>query len=163
MRLKSLRTKIALWAGICLIITSAITVIYSANAMIARTKIARENAIKNAKEYAGTVSREYANHIRAELEVALDTARTLAYALSGIKNEKIRLEIDRDNVNGILKTVLSQNKNFVGIFTCWDPDAFDQMDTGYKNEAGHDETGRFIPYWYRDNNGNIAVRPLGQL
>jgi len=160
MRLKSLRTKIALWAGICLIITSAIIVIYSANAMIARAKTARENAIKHAKEYAGTLSREYANHIRAELEVALDTARTLAYAMSGKKNKQVRLEIGRDEVNGILKTVLYQNKNFVGIFTCWEPDAFDQMDIGYKNEAGHDETGRFIPYWYRDNKENILLRPL---
>jgi methyl-accepting chemotaxis protein len=152
--------KIASWSGVCLLITAAIIVLYSGAAMKKRAEIAREQAIIQARKLAGAVSKEHANYIRAELELALDAARAIAHALSGIKDKEVRLELGREEVNGILRIILAQNPEFVGIFTCWEPNAFDRMDIGYINKTGHDKTGRFIPYWSRSKEGNIMVRPL---
>lgn len=160
MKLKRLQTKIALWAGICLLVTAAFIVTYAAITMKTKAEVNRQEAIKTAQEYAGSVAREHANHIQAELEVALDAARTLAQTLSGVKNEEFDLDLDRNAVNGILRTVLIENPQFVGIGTGWEPDAFDELDTGYANEEGHDDTGRFIPYWSRSTDGTIMVEPL---
>ena len=151
--------KITLSAGICLLITAAIIIAYSATAMKQRAEIAREGAIRDAQQYAGAMAKQHANHIKTELNVAIEAARIIARVLSGIKDEDAELELSRDEVNGILKTVLIQHPRFVGVYTCWEPDAFDGMDRGFKNEEGHDETGRFIPYWSRGEDGNIKVEP----
>jgi methyl-accepting chemotaxis protein len=160
MKLKSLQIKIAFWAGICLVITTVIIVAYATITMRVKAEINYAETIKNAENYAASIARERANHIRTELEVALDTARVLAQTLSGIKDNEIRLNLGREEIKGILKTVLTQNPKFLGIGTGWEPDAFDGLDIGYVNEEGHDETGRFIPYWSRGEDGTITVEPL---
>ncbi len=160
MKIKSLQLKISLWAGLCLLLTAGAIIGYSASTTIRRANIAREDAIKNAEDYVVSISKQHANHIRAEFEVALDTARTLAQTLSGIKDETLALELDRDAVNSILKIILAKNPQFAGVFTAWETNAFDNMDRGFLGDEGHDETGRFIPYWYRNADGEIKVKPL---
>jgi len=160
MKIKSLQMKIILWAGVCLLVLAAIIIIYSAGAMKDRAEIASEKAINAAQQYAGAIAKQHANYIRAELERTLETARTLAKVLSGMKDEEVNLEIGREEVNGILKTVLCQNPEFVGVFTCWEPGGFDGLDGGYANEPGHDETGRYISCWKRNDEGKIIVEPL---
>lgn len=160
MRLRSLQIKIAFWAGICLVITAVIVVAYAAITMRVKAEINYKETIKNAENYAASIARERANHLRAELEMALDAARTLAQTLSGIKDNEIRLDLGREEVKGILKTVLTQNPQFLGIGTGWEPNAFDGLDTEYVNVEGHDETGRFIPYWSRGEDGTITAKPL---
>ncbi|MCP4402432.1 MAG: HAMP domain-containing protein [bacterium] len=161
MKLKRLQVKIALWAGLCLLLTAVAIVAYSATTTIRRANIAREEAARNAEDYAVAISKQHANYIRAEFEGALDTARTLAQTLSGIKDDELALELDRDAVNGILKIVMTQNSHFVGVYTAWEVNAFDKMDRGFLNEEGHDGTGRFIPYWSRNADGESEVTPLG--
>ncbi|MGE0086876.1 MAG: methyl-accepting chemotaxis protein [Desulfococcaceae bacterium] len=161
MKRSSLKMKIALWTGICLILTSALIISYSAVSMKLRAEITRETAVADAQKYAQSLAREHANHIKAELEVALDTARTLAHTFSGIKDKTVGLELGREEANGILKTVLVQNPSFLGTWTLWESNAFDGMDMGYVNKPGHDETGRFIPYWNRGGEkGEIALEAL---
>ncbi|MBD3308867.1 HAMP domain-containing protein [candidate division KSB3 bacterium] len=158
MKLKRLQTKIALWAGICLVITAVIIVAYASITMKTKAEINHREVTKTAREYAVSIAREYANHIRVELEVALDAARTLAQTFSGITHEDV--DLDREAVNGILRTILAENPQFVGVGTGWEPNAFDEMDRAYANEEGHDATGRFIPYWSRSQDGTIMVTPL---
>ena len=55
---------------------------------------------------------------------------------------------------------MERNPDLVGIYTAWEPNVFDGMDKGYAGDEGHDQTGRFIPYWARDKDGKIAVEPL---
>lgn len=155
-----LQVKIAFWAGICLIVISAAIISYSAVAMHKLASETRQNAVSSAKKYAATVARQHAYHIRAELEIALDAARTLAHALSTLKDKNISVQLGREEVNGILKNILRHNPDFVGVYTLWEPTAFDGLDTLYQNTTGHDETGRFIPYWSRGENGIFTVEPL---
>jgi len=159
MKLKRLQTKISLWAGSCLLLMAIAIVAYASITMMMKAKQNRQAAVKNAQDYAVTFAKQHANRIQAELEGALDAARTLAQMLSGIKDENVDLDLGRDEVNGILRTVLMQNPDFVGVYTAWEPDAFDNMDLGYVNEPGHDETGRFVPYWNRGSDGTILIEP----
>ncbi|OQY60315.1 MAG: hypothetical protein B6245_02060 [Desulfobacteraceae bacterium 4572_88] len=160
MKFKSLQSKITFCAGLCLLITAVLIIGYSADSMRRSAAAVREHAIQDAKTYAGSVAREYANKIRTELEVAIDAARTLSHVFSGIKDKNIWLELGRYEVNGILKNVLRRNPSFLGTYTCWEPNMFDESDRGYKDTAGHDSTGRFIPYWSQNEGGNIQLEPL---
>ncbi len=160
MKLKSLQVKITFWAGICLLVTAGIIIVYAATEMKNTAESTREKAAAEAENYAVAIAKQHANYIRAELDAAINSARILAQMLSGIKDEEVGLKLDRDKVNGILKMVLAQNPHFVGVYTAWEPNIFDELDELYLNSAGHDETGRFIPYWNRSEDDAIMVEPL---
>ncbi|MBO8087504.1 MAG: cache domain-containing protein [Marichromatium sp.] len=66
----------------------------------------------------------------------------------------------RSDVNQILRTVLLEHPDFLGITTGWEPNAFDGADSDYAETAGHDASGRFIPYWSLDATGTPQVEPL---
>ena len=99
----------------------------------------------------------YSGIIKTELDVAMDAARTTAHLFEGIKNTVDTPE--RKILNGMLKQLLEQNPYFIGTWTCWEPDAFDKKDKEFINKEGHDNTGRFVPYWSR-NFGKAVVEPL---
>lgn len=145
---KSIQAKITIWAGACLLLAAAIIIAYAVISL-------RSTAIKAAEDQAVAVAESQSGIIKAELEVALDAARTLAQALTAVKSEDI--DLTRDDVNAMLKQVTAQNPQFVGTFTLWEPDAFDGRDAEFIGQAPYDETGRFIAYWNRNNQGDIQV------
>ncbi|MCX7796687.1 MAG: methyl-accepting chemotaxis protein, partial [bacterium] len=106
-----------------------------------------QKAIGDANSIMEAEARENSNYIKAVLEVALDTARTMANMFGGMVVSK---KSDRIIADMMLKKVLEENKEFFGVWVCFEPNAFDGKDLRYAGKEGHDATGRFIPYWYRD-------------
>ncbi len=153
MRNLSMQVRFTFFAGVCLVLTVLCIVGYSTIAV-------RGISMAEARERALGVARNESAEIREEFESGLNAARTLAQTLSAIHDEDIALDISREAVSGILKIVLDQNPGFEGVFTCWEPDAFDDMDMGFTGTEGSDETGRFIPYWYRDATGELVLTAL---
>ncbi|MCG2749230.1 MAG: methyl-accepting chemotaxis protein [Desulfobulbaceae bacterium] len=160
MKLKNIQIKIVVWAGICLLLTSVVIITFSAVSMKNEAKLNRKIAFETASSSAVDVAEKTAADIKAEIEVALDAARTLAQELSGIKDAGYQVKLGRDEVNSLLKILLDRNPQFVGTYTGWEPNAFDGRDEDFRDSPGHDATGRFVPYWNRDANGKVAVEPL---
>jgi len=105
----------------------------------------------------------YAGKIAVDFVVALDAARTMADTFMVSKAEDNGgLELGRNQINAILLKVLKDNPNFNGTYSCWEPDALDGQDSSFKTGKNGNNilTGRFTPYWNRDERGNIAVQPL---
>lgn len=117
---------------------------------------ARSSARAQAEEAALEVARHWAAVVQTEIQVAMDTARTLAQAIEGMK---IRGEPSRYMINGMLKHILEEYPNFVAVWACFEPNALDGRDQDFANAIGHDTTGRFIPYWNRLE-GVTALAPL---
>ena len=95
--------------------------------------------------------------LQLKLEEALQSAKALAQALQGAKTDNATLE--RNTVISMLKQVLREHPDFLGLWTCWEPEAFDGKDDMFAESANHDQTGRFVPYVYRSN-GQVSVTPL---
>lgn len=115
--------------------------------------LARTEATEKATE----ISRRYARQVQVRVEVAMDAARTLAQTLEGFKSSG---EIPaRMMLDSALKNILERNTNFLGVWTCWEPNTLDGKDAAHVGKPGHDATGRYIPYWYR-HNGGVVVEPL---
>lgn len=150
MKLKSIQVKIALIAGACLLVTAAVIIISSA---ISLRSAANHAAMSEAK----SIAAEESAKVRAELGNALEVAKTIAATFSAIKDESVLLEMSRDQVNGMLRTVLQKNEQFNAIFTVWEVDAFDGLDMGYADTDGHDPTGRFSPYWSRQGDNDFTL------
>jgi DNA-binding CsgD family transcriptional regulator len=65
---------------------------------------------------------------------------------------------DRAVFNGILRSVLLANPRLLGVWTVWEPDALDGRDREFAGSAGHDGTGRFVPFWHRKG-GGVHLQP----
>jgi methyl-accepting chemotaxis protein len=99
-------------------------------------------SLNNGEQIAKIVAKE----VRADLEVPLDAARTLAHTFSGMKKAG---HVDRKTYSEVLKNVLAENPDFLGVWVAFEPDALDGRDADFVNAETHDKTGRFIPYWSR--------------
>ncbi len=116
-------------------------------------KKVEQSSYNQADEQAKQVSNAFAKDIQGNFKVSQAT-------VEGIRNtvlfSKKSGSLSREEVIGILKNALENNKDVLGIYTAWEPNAFDGKDSAYINKEGHDATGRFVPYVIREN-GNIKL------
>lgn len=113
-----LRTKMLVY------ILSVTTIAFAATITLVTVR-ARNFAETEALDKAKQISQRYAGVVKAELEVAMDTARAMAHSLEGMKKRDVP---PRDMMDGILRQVLEKNPSFIGVWTCWEPDAMDGKD-----------------------------------
>ncbi|QKS92768.1 methyl-accepting chemotaxis protein [Treponema phagedenis] len=85
--------------------------------------------------------------------------RTVSLARTFENYTIIPADLRREYFNRLQQTTLSEKNNFVDVWTVWEPNALDGLDNKFKNQPGHDETGRFIPYWTKVN-GIVSLNPL---
>lgn len=160
----SLQVRLVVVFGVCVILTAGAIVAYNLASTASTIRFVSETSSEAATHAAKDILKEKATAVgyllKAKLESALYAARNLSQFLSGVKDPDLRLDIDRDRVNGILKALLKNNPQFFAVYTAWEPESFDKLDFLYAGTPGHDETGRFIPYWTRNDEENIVVRPL---
>ena len=45
--------------------------------------------------------------------------------------------------------MLVANPGLLGVWTVWEPDALDGRDAMFAGAPGHDQSGRFVPFWHR--------------
>lgn len=105
-------------------------------------------AESNENQMIGNLAEKNAAMMVAELEVSIGSARTLAQSMQGYSG--LEAQSRRDIYNNLMNNFISDNPQYLGVWTCWEPNALDNMDSQYKNSPDSDETGRFIPYWYWD-------------
>ncbi|MBR0685595.1 HAMP domain-containing protein [Bradyrhizobium manausense] len=166
--IRSIQLKIALIAGLCLAVTCVVLIGYglfstqSMNQYVTREVM--QLVDQQTKESLMNRASTEANGIKAELEVGFDAARTTAHAFATLADEKTGTPIAarRAQFNALLRHVLELNPAFNGTYSAWEPGALDNDDVSFKGrkEVGSDNTGRFLPYWTRNANGDIAVQPL---
>ena len=98
---------------------------------------------------------EFTNEFRVFSEEAYGVLRAIT-PIVAYHSENAFMEPDADirsEVLAILSTVLLANDTLVGAWTVWEPDAFDGRDSEFANTPFHDETGRFVPYVFREGTG----------
>ncbi len=106
-------------------------------------------AINVASQIGETKSAEYAYKIKGHFDKAFDAANALAISMEGMREQNVA---DRNTVNAIMRNILEENSDYIGIWTVWEPNAFDGKDFLYADLEGYDETGAFMSHWYRYGN-----------
>jgi len=166
MKFKSLQTRICFTAGICLFVSSASLVVYGvfnsrANEQYVSTEVTTLVEKSTIREIQN-LAESRANAIQTKLQNALDAARTMATAFAASKTSQSPLAIGREQVNAVLLSVLKDNPEFNGTYSCWEPEALDGQDMAFRNtpDGSNPLTGRFTPYWTRSADGHVAVQPL---
>ncbi len=100
-------------------------------------------------EFTEALTRTYATEIEKELDNAWHVAKTIGDTIVGQIQSG---QPSRRGINAILKNILLSNENLHGIWLGLEQDAYDGLDHFYIDSLYHDDTGRFIPHWYRENN-----------
>ncbi|MDP8566993.1 methyl-accepting chemotaxis protein [Methylophilus aquaticus] len=165
LNIHSIQGKIVLVAGLSLFVSGSILVssaFISAknNQEVVSEKVSslvNDGTQDSLKNLAGSE----AGKIQAKFDVALDAARTMAHTFALTKDGS-GVQFGRSQINAVLLNVLKQNPEFNGTYSCWEPDALDGKDDSFRTgeDGNNSRTGRFTPYWNRDDTGRIAVQPL---
>ncbi|MDY0360913.1 MAG: methyl-accepting chemotaxis protein [Desulforegulaceae bacterium] len=92
-------------------------------------------------------SKAYSKEIQLSIDNAFDTARAIAYSTENMKKRNVLIK--REVLLSMMEGMLERNPGYLGIWTVWEPDAFDGLDSEFKDSPGHSSDGRFIPYWNR--------------
>lgn len=117
----------------------------------------RNMSVNNARHMAEEMTYRYSNEIKVDLELAMNVAGALASSFEGMAEAGIS---DRAAFDEMLRKVLADNPDrFIAVWSCWEPNALDGRDEEYRGKPGHDETGRYVPYWNKGS-GSIEVTPL---
>lgn len=170
MRIRSIQLKIALLAGVCVIAASSALVGYSITSAAGSKQFVSDNVDTltedSTKEHLMTLAQTQAALITSPLDQAFDSARNIARTFEVLAAEQGETPAAegarRARFNAILLNVLKDNPGFNGTYSAWEPDALDGQDALFRDRAdvGSDATGRFLPYWTRSADGNLAVQPL---
>ncbi|MBB5049060.1 methyl-accepting chemotaxis protein [Rhodopseudomonas rhenobacensis] len=166
--MRSVQLKIALISGACLVGTSVALIGYSLFSTRSTMQYVESEVSqlvdRQTKESLLNRAAGEANAIKAELELGLDAARTMAqsFAVLAGKTAATPSETRRAQFNAVLRNVVDLNPSFNGTYSAWEPDGLDGADASFKGrkDLGSDGSGRFLPYWTRDSKGSIAVQPL---
>ncbi|MDK2892030.1 histidine kinase dimerization/phosphoacceptor domain -containing protein [Methanohalophilus sp.] len=133
------------------ILVGVVLVLISSTAVIVSTVTTQEEEL--AYEQSIEKARSYANQFDIDMRSNQAIGQTMASFLSEYESN------NRDEVNNMLLRLLNDNPHLVGTYVCYEPNAFDGNDSQFINTYGHDETGRFIPYWNRLH-GQTVLDPL---
>jgi methyl-accepting chemotaxis protein len=117
----------------------------------------RSEFLQAMEESAGILARQYSREIQIKLEVYLDTVRAIGEVME--EYETIHVGRRRFLFDSFLRGVAKRNPDVLGVWSCWEPNALDGMDSVYANTPGTDSTGRYISSWYWSD-GKVAVEPL---
>ncbi|EGB15733.1 methyl-accepting chemotaxis sensory transducer with Cache sensor [Pseudodesulfovibrio mercurii] len=168
MQFKSIKTKIVVMAGGCLLTTVVVLVGIQMFSQSRSDRFVGEKVNelieKETSQSLMAVAQREAGTISRKLNINLDTARTIADAFNAVRKASgagASFNL-RTAFNDILLRVLENNTEFLGAYSAWEPEALDGQDALHAGdkESGHDATGRFVPYWNRDESGRIARQAL---
>ena len=151
-RFFSIQLRLTLLVGVGVFLTVAILVFFS-------TINAMRNAIGSAKDEAVATSKNYAGEVKARMDKAMFSASAMADALSYVAGKSDQA-ISREQAQMMGSRILLSNADNLGFTICFEPNAFDGKDSRYANTAGHDNTGRFVSYLTKSENGSYVVEAL---
>lgn len=100
------------------------------------------------------MNQHYAETVRGQLNAAMNSVRALKPVF-----EQVETKPSRESDVNLLQGVLEQKRGIFGVFTLWEPNAYDGKDAEYAGKPGNDQTGRFLPYLYYGTSG-IMIEAL---
>jgi len=152
-RAKSIKFKLASW-GIGSIFIVSVFLIYNSSSRL------YSSLYENVKSNSMSQAELSANEITTRLDKAFSTARNLGHAFKAAKLSSGKLKFSREQADELLKNSLREDSNLLGVWTLWEPNAFDGRDKDHVNKGHSDSSGRYIPYWTMGDNKVPQVEPL---
>lgn len=143
----SLKWKISLILGIVVPVLLGIAYYESTHYMALLRQSAKDSTLESA--------RRYANKIDTDMSEAMVAARSIARFFEGVAQTPN--VPSRENLIDMLKGMLRDNPQFLGVYVAMEPDSLDGLDSKYNGRQFHELDGGFRPWVHRDK-GKITVQ-----
>ncbi|MFT6431176.1 MAG: methyl-accepting chemotaxis protein [Halopseudomonas sp.] len=173
MQFKSIQSAIVVLAGACLFVAVGLVTLYSISSADRSQRFVHDSSRalieRQVEERLTAVAAAQSQRIRRRLSDPFIVAGQLAELnrlLGGLEGDGLpTLMMSREEMVRVLRNSLEQNSDLLGVYVGWEPNAFDDLDQyfeGVKTD-GYDGTGRFMPWWFRNAQGEIELAPLADL
>lgn len=141
-----LRGRMLLWIGGSAIVGLSILV---------ATITWRNTAVvtNQAKATMNTVAESEGVQLELMIDGYLETVKGLSDAIATIHDTGT---CNRATVNDLLHSTVERLDDVMGVWACFEPDAYDGKDSVSIGQPGSDSAGHFCPYWNRMG-GNLAL------
>jgi methyl-accepting chemotaxis protein len=118
-----------------------------------------------------SIAQEQVSQIQRELEVPLIIAADLArtHNLLGdhpaTDTDSAMLASSREQLSILARETLRTNPKLLTTYIGWEKNAFGSVDAKYAGTETptHDASGRFGPWWFRNDDGSLAAQPLSDM
>src|SRR3990167_8348803 len=173
MNFRSIQTTIATLAGACILAIVAALIFYALYASDrtqaltqARTQGLLEQLIE---QRLSALAQTQVLQIQRELEYPLAITAELANSnrLLGVTGAdgSALLSVSREEMLNLARETLVQHPKLLSTYIGWEPNAFDNSDDIYagSQQPGMSDAGRFVPWWYRNDDGSLALDRLNDL
>jgi methyl-accepting chemotaxis protein len=113
---------------------------------------ARADGQRYATSLAASQAQEVETGITRQMGTALNLSRVLGTMVAvGRADRPLADVIERDQ--------LAADETLLGVWSAFEPQAFDGQDAAHTTDPASDASGRYVSYWFRDGD-TIAVGPL---
>ncbi|MGN5519471.1 methyl-accepting chemotaxis protein [Halopseudomonas sp. Lyrl_26] len=172
MKFRSIQLSVAALAGACLFVAVGAMTLYALLAFERNQTLVAERTEqlleRHVRERLEAVASSEMLRIRQQLEQPLVVNEQLALLnrqAADVRDGLPQLMVSRDEMLRYVRQVLEERTDLLAAYVAWEPGAFDGLDSFYANTGlpGHSEAGQFIPYWYREADGSIALDLLSEL
>ncbi|MEX5610129.1 methyl-accepting chemotaxis protein [Pseudomonas protegens] len=174
MKFKSIQFSVAALAGAIVLSVVAALVLYAlfsgarTQQMVQdRTQAQFEQVIE---QRLSGLAQTQVSQIQRELEAPLLIAGGLVRvnALMGIQDSQghAGLSLSREQLIALIKENVTQNPKILGAYIGWEPGAIDHDDAAYVGTSvvGIDAAnGRFLPWWFRNEDGSLGLDKLADV
>lgn len=115
-------------------------------------------AIEDADQLLMAKAAMYSNIVDKELDSLMVVTRNLAHVFEGLKDSIPAPK--RETLDAILQKTLQGNKNIISVWSCWEPNALDNLDATFANSSDSDTTGRYLSSF--SNDGKAILKNYDQ-
>lgn len=153
MNILSVKNRVSVGAGLCVLVIALI--------IIAATFFGiRKTMIQTGEAEMIAVAEQKVSSIQSRINGMIEIASTLAGVFAAVQDKNIQLDLERGMVVDIMQSVLEDNPQLEGVFTCWEPNAFDNNDANHTADAGHGTSGRFAVSLRRNDETGFEIMSL---
>jgi methyl-accepting chemotaxis protein len=168
----SIKWKIIILSGLCLVISCAALIGFSIQNSISGQKVnselSRQSVTQKSEQLLQNSAELGALSVQSFLNEAQYRAEMLAQNALFIKHNAeetwVASEDLRTSLNEMLGRTLAVFPNVKGAYLVFEPDLLDGEDSNYHNAAyvGSNEVGRFAAYWSRSNDGQAIAAVVSE-
>ncbi len=173
MKFKSIQSAIVVLAGACLFVAVGLVTLYSINSADRSQRFvqdsSRELIERQVESRLTAVAAAESQRIRRRLSDPFMIGGQLAELnrlLGEIEPDGLStLMMSREEMVRVLRNTLEQNPELLGVYVGWEPNAFDDMDQYFEGVEtdGYDGSGRVMPWWFRNAEGELELAALADL
>jgi methyl-accepting chemotaxis protein len=173
MKFRSIQLSITVLAGACLFIAVGVMTLYSvysaerSQALVQeRSRVLIDDLVRDrVMAIAGGEQARIRRYLEYPLTVATQLAQ-LNSMLGQIQDDGMpALMMGREEMTRVIRMTLEQSPQLWDAYVGWEPNSLDNLDSFFEGVEtdGYNGTGRYMPMWFRNEDGTLSLEALGDM